>query len=218
MTSELNALDRSLAELVEREIAPGERVVWAAQPIPRWFAPGAIGATLFMIPWTAFAVLWTVLALLGTHGRLGGGSAHPATSPTPSGVAAVFGICFPLWGLIFVGFGVAGLTAPLRTRTRLKRTAYVITDRRAIVLRPERFGARVVETYSPNRLTHLQRRERRDGSGDLVFEAAAEPARQRSSRQATAVRGFLSVADVSHVERTLRDALLDERERHDDQA
>jgi hypothetical protein len=45
----------SLRQLIERELAPGEQIVWSGMPIPRFFTGNSTAAFLFAIPWTAFA-------------------------------------------------------------------------------------------------------------------------------------------------------------------
>lgn len=51
-------IPRELSALVERELDPGERVVWTGLPLPGRFARRAWGMVIFGIPWTAFALFW----------------------------------------------------------------------------------------------------------------------------------------------------------------
>jgi hypothetical protein len=68
----LEELPLRCQQWVQRELESREQVVWAAMPRPRFFTPGATGAFLFGIPWTAFAVFWTTMAAWGV-GQAGGG-------------------------------------------------------------------------------------------------------------------------------------------------
>ena len=79
-----------LKATVSREIG-AETILWADTP-GRWaYGRGHWKTSLFGIPFTAFSVFW----MLGASGRLE--SFH-------SGKSALF---FTLWGLMFVGIGVA---------------------------------------------------------------------------------------------------------------
>src|ERR1017187_1772904 len=103
-------LPPELVKLVDRELASGEHVEWAAQPIPARLARTTIPAVLFGIPWTAFAIFWTGMAGWGTW-RNGG--------------AGWFRL-FPLWGVPFILIGFGMLSSPYWAFRRAKRTAYVL--------------------------------------------------------------------------------------------
>lgn len=180
MSSDL--LPPQVQALVDAEIAPGERVLWQAQPLPSGFARGGICLTLFGIPFTGFAVFWIVMASGATH-------------------IGVWGFLFPLFGLPFLLAGLGMLSAPLWMRWQAGRTAYVLTDRRAVILSPGLFS-RSVRTFEPERLGHLQRRERADGSGDLVFET--QHWRDSDGDRRTREVGFIAVPEVKLVEQMVR--------------
>src|SRR5437763_9868076 len=110
-------LSPELAALVDAELASGERMVWVGQPIPSRYARGSLAIVLFGIPWTAFAIFW-----------MAGVSGFKIPNLTRG-----FG-WFPLFGIPFVLIGLGMLSTPFWVRRKARRTAYVITDRRAIVV------------------------------------------------------------------------------------
>lgn len=192
-SSPLIELDRPLQELVEAEIAPGETIVWAKQPIPRWFSP-PIGHFVMGVLWTAlvgylFATTW-----------------RPVFASSWRDAVAADWIAIS----VFFGIGLLMLTSPWRARRRLRNTVYVITDLRAIVLRRRALRSRSVMTFEPDRLMHMERIERADGSGDLIFEVVTTGS---GSSTSTERRGFLSVAAVGDVDALVRRTLVPTRVR-----
>ena len=174
---------RHLQALVDRELEPGERVVWYDMPIPRFFTPLTLGTFLFAIPWTAFAIFWVMGA---------SGFKMPDFS---EGINF-----FPLFGVPFVLVGFGMLSTPFWFYRKAFRTLYVITDRRAITF----IGGRstTIRSYPPNRLQEIYRKERRDGSGDVVI---ALKARHDSDgdRQSEEL-GFLRIRNPKEVEQMLK--------------
>ena len=172
--------------LLDRELDSGERVRWSGQPLPNKLAKKSMVVFLFAIPWTAFSVFWTVMATWG---------------------AGAFG----LFGVPFLLIGVFMLTTPWRTARAARRTVYAITDRRALVIAPTTTtlmgNELTVATYMPAQLQSLTRNEASDGSGDLIFVTIRTTTSKGGTR--TEHNGFLAVADVHQVERTLKRELLE---------
>lgn len=137
------SLPQPLQKMVKREVDRDERIQWVGMPKPAFFTAGSTIAVTFAIPWTAF-VLYALadnlgLALVGGVGR-------------PDAGVAIFLIPF-----LLVGLGM--LSAPLWVYRKSFRTAYVITDRRAITFDG---GMRTtVKSYPPDRLTRVYRKEKR---------------------------------------------------------
>lgn len=208
---------------IAAELESGERLRWQGQPVVgASAAKGAWVITIFAIPWTAFAVFWT----LGAAGILFGGG-HGDHTPLP------VRIIFPLFGLPFIGVGVWMLTMPARAKKKLarmaERTAYVITDRRAIIfdagfasggpfagmvassplgaVLPE--GSLTVRSYRPAQLQNLTRVLHKDGTGDLLFEetTVTYPVRNHQTRTMTQSIGFRSISNVTEVERLLKELI-----------
>src|SRR2546423_1237448 len=105
----------SIADAVSRELL-GERVVWAASP-DRWaYAARYWKTALFGVPFAVFAIFWTYQA---SHIPVRGGQAEA--------------VMFPLWGLMFVLFGMSMLLSPLWIAWTARNVYYVVTERRAII-------------------------------------------------------------------------------------
>ena len=171
-------LPPDLRSLVSRELNAGERVVWQSRPVATWFTATSVTMFLFAIPWTAFSVFWTWGA--GTMG---------ATSGPWS--------LFPLFGIPFILIGIGMLTSPIWFYRQSLKTVYVITDQRALSF-VQGWWSLTVRSYSPAQLGSLTRRERADGSGDLIFKRRewcdSDGDRRREEL------GFLRVPDVRQVE------------------
>lgn len=184
---------------VQSELLPGERLAWAAQPVPRLYARGGWAISIFGVFFGGFALFWIAAA---------GGMAwfaHEAAGPA-GGVVS----CFPLFGIPFLLVGLGMLTAPVWMRKAAARTVYAITDRRAIICRGKALGGVEVSSFQPADLQTLTRVERADGGGDLVFRETVHTSYDSDGdRRTTRTRvGFIGVAGVREVEAVLRQTLL----------
>ena len=170
--------------LAQREMRPGEKLVWAGRPRPGAVARGSLLASAFGIPFLAFALFWTFLA---SGAAKGGG----------------FGFFFPFFGLpfIIVGMGIVG--TPLWAAVRARSTIYAITDQRIVIMRTG--GTREVQSYGPEDLDSLDRRERPDGSGDIIFRNENLMRRGRNGTYVSNNKiGFFGIPDVRQVEQSIR--------------
>lgn len=177
-------LPRDLQDKVERELEAGERIVWMSGPKPRWFTPAATGAFLFGIPWTAFALFWTGAAAWGTSQAREAG----------------FFRAFPLFGLPFILIGFGLLSSPIWAYRKAKQTVYAITNRRAITL--EGLRTTTIRSYPPDRLQDVYRKEKRDGTGDVIIARRAW--RDSEGDRQSEELGFLRIQDPKAVELLLR--------------
>ena len=198
----LQSIEPHLRGLVQAEVRDGERLVWAGQPVPRFFNAGTIAAVVFAIPWTAFAIFWTAGAFAATRGAGGAGG--------NDSMSYFFRYAFPLFGVPFILIGLGMFSAPYWMARQLKRTVYAVTDRRAVVFAPGWFGSRKVRSFAPDALASMERVERPDGSGDLIFEQYTQ---RRGSSTHTVRHGFFAVRDVRAVEDVLRKSLIREAAR-----
>jgi hypothetical protein len=223
---------------VREELGPGEELVWAAQPLPVSAGRTALEAW----PWVLFGVFWLGLTAFGyfmwqSHKR----SLQEFDAATKwkehfqddffreererrrkeeeevkvSDVMPL--ILGGVAGLVGVVLLLSPLWLTLSRKRRQARSCYALTTRRALVWEPGGSGS-CLHSYEPHRLDALQRVERDDGSGDLVFEeytytyqanvapAGAQPSYE--TRVGIGQRGFLNVARVRQVERLLRQTLL----------
>jgi hypothetical protein len=178
------AIPPELEEKVERELESGERIVWMEQPIPRYFTAMSTGAFLFAIPWTAFAVFWIC-----------GASGFKVPDFSKGGFSF-----FPLFGVPFVLIGLGMLSSPFWARRKALKTVYVITDRRAITI--DGGWTTTIRSYPPERLQNVCRKEKRDGTGDVILAERVWSGTE--GRQQTQDLGFLNISDPKTVEQMLR--------------
>ncbi|NLZ63897.1 MAG: hypothetical protein GX902_08820 [Lentisphaerae bacterium] len=181
------SIPRELGNKVRGELESGEHILWMGQPIPRFFTAASIGSFLFAIPWTAFAVFWM-------WGACGG--------KLPDLSKGVMELLFPLFGLPFVLIGLAMLSVPLWMYRRAFRTVYVITDRRAITFEAGWNRAITIRSYPPARLQNIFRREKRDGTGDVIF--GQEFYSDAKGRQGSTEYGFLNIREPKTAENMLK--------------
>lgn len=132
-----------LEQRIHRELEPGERIEWKEMPIPHYFSTVSTGAFLFAIPWTAFAIFWMF------------------------GASQSGSIAFTSFGIPFVLIGLGMLSSPIWTYRKSLNTIYIITDRRAITF--DGGYAVTIRSYEPKRLQNVFRKERKDGSGDVII-------------------------------------------------
>jgi hypothetical protein len=187
-------IPRELQRMIDSELTGGERVTWSAQPLPGRLARKAMPAVWFGIPWTAFAIFWTASAASGMSKAGGSGLFH----------------AFPLFGLPFILFGLGMLSSPYWMRRRARRSVYVLTNRRAIVLAAGWRGSITVRSFEPERLTDLRRKQNPDGSGDLVF--AQDIRRDSDSDRFSTDVGFLAIREVKSVEEKVRGLVAQKRD------
>jgi hypothetical protein len=182
-----------LAEQLRSELERDEKLVWSAQPLPSAFRRGSYAAVIFGIPWTAFCLFF----MIGPHVM----SKEKVHGPP---------IVFSLFSVPFVLIGLGMLSAPFWTTRKARRTLYAITERRVITLEIGYWGNVTVRSFLPERLTSMERVERSDGAGDLIFEQFTTRA---GSGYTTTRRGFIGVERVREVEEMISRTLLQGRRR-----
>jgi hypothetical protein len=182
-SSNLWQLPDQLRTLVENELHEDESVAWVCQPIRKYIAMRSLPVVFFAIPWTAFAIFWIAAASRFKIPDFKNG----------------FDL-FPLFGVPFllIGFGMLG--SPFWMAWKAKRTAYVLTDRRAIIF--DGGWSVNIRSFGPERLLDMQRIQRKDGSGDLIFEKKTTYNGEGPNRVTDI--GFLAVPNVKDVEEMVR--------------
>ena len=215
-------LPQQLQQQIQSELMPFEHIRWVGQPtitnIPKSIS---LGMFIFGIPWTAFAVFWT----------LGAGGFIP---PFGHGHIDTPRLIFSLFGIPFILIGVWMLSRPFTAKKSLNklamRTAYVITDKRAIIvdggfcrygvlqaltgsaLNPLTLWSKntfEIQSFTPDLLKNIKKVIRQDGSGDIVFQEIQQPVYQNNkyNQQNFVTRqiGFICVPDVDNVERMIKE-------------
>ena len=185
MQSNLN-IPKELRKKVDQELQPGEYIRWVEQPIPRFLTSSSIVTFLFAIPWTSFALFWI-------WGALG--------QELPNFKEGIqFQHIFALFGLPFVFIGLGMLSSPLWVWYTAKQTVYLITAQRAIIIQGGR--STTIRSYSPEQLKDVYRKEKADGSGDVII--AIRQWEDRKGNQRSEEIGFLGVRNSQEVEKLLK--------------
>ncbi len=162
----------------------GETVVWFGQPDPKRFLLQSLPLFIFGIPWTAFAVFWVYAA---------SGFDFP-----PDFSKGGFSF-FPLFGLPFVLIGVWLLLSPVFHYVKAFKTLYIVTNKTARIVTMGR--TKQVETFTGEDLQQIQRKEKPDGSGDIIFQHRVSHS-SKGGRTITPV-GFFGIGAVAVVEQHL---------------
>jgi hypothetical protein len=140
----------------EAELQQGEKVLWARRPNSQKMGRNALPK--FVISMTVFVVVIVYLAFFKLP-------RFPQFPLLPwfvfcAGILLVVGIC----ALVFFG---------LRFYTRiLDHTAYVVTDRRALII--EGNPSRAIRSIGPELMGNLSLVEYPDGTGDLILERRSD--------------------------------------------
>ncbi|HEX5056540.1 MAG TPA: hypothetical protein VFX02_08590 [Gammaproteobacteria bacterium] len=182
---DVSMLPRGLRTVIESELQPGERIDWLGQPLPGRMAFAALPAVLFAIVWTAFSIFWVYGA--GAKAWIEGGEFQ----------------VFPLFGVPFVLIGFTMLFSPFWIMRSARYSAYVLTDRRAVLFKAGLRSSVNIRSFEPAQLANLQRNQRADGSGDLVFtqDVGRDSDGDRTYRNV----GFMAIQDVKGVEERVRE-------------
>lgn len=188
--TETHPMDPILRNNIDNEMRSGERITWSDQPVPALFARKAWVMTLFGLPWTAFAIFW----ILGASGVLGNIKEGP-------GPFSLVRLIFPLFGVPFVLIGLGMISSPLWMRRAARRTAYLVTNQRALIVSLGWRGSFRVRSFGPEALSSLESSHRTDGSGDLIF--AREIRRSNKGPRTTEI-GFIGIQEVRSAEAQLR--------------
>lgn len=182
------SLPTHLQQLLQNELDQGETLLWLDQPDAARMARGALPIMLFAIPWTAFSCFWVFMA--------------SQASPL-----------FAAFGIPFVLIGLGMLSSPIWAKRAAGKTAYALTDKRAIII-AGKFNSMNVTSYHPEQLTQMDREQRADGTGSLIFERVVSTHTShrhnhgrgmhhgRSTRTHTTVtpKGFMHIKQVKQVE------------------
>lgn len=171
----ISSLSDELREQVVHAMQSGESPVWIAQPIPS-MANQLSTPYLFF---SGFGVFFSALVYI---------------------VAGLLNI-YMLFSLLFIGVAV-GMVFIIRRR--MKRTVYILTEQRAIVLRPTgvtKTGGWQLIAWPLSAGLVKERVLRNDGSGDLIF--GYEP--KKSSEDTTVPMGFFNLPELRRVEQMLMD-------------
>lgn len=170
-------------ETATAEMSPGEKLIWAETAISK-------NVRRRMIPISLLGWVFLVLSFAWID------------------KAASTSIGLLLFGLPFVIGSLAIATLPWWRPVYAKRTIYAISDQRLLIIR--NLMKYKVTSYGPEDIDVVERRENRDGSGDLIFRREEikklghhhDPSGKRRVGQREV--GFFGVPDVRRVEVAVR--------------
>lgn len=181
-------------EWVEQELPPGEELLLVCKPATTLWKPGYAYRMFFATLWNGF--LFGILGMLFiNHITLEEIIEKPA-------ILLLFLGLLPFY-LIGIGF----IISPWWERENDRRTVYVLTNRRAIVLRPSMIRRRPTCRRFP--LTHnliKEVREYRKGRGDIVMDYDEHHGRNGTTLMP---KGFLHVDNVRELEYRIHQYLPD---------
>ncbi|RSZ58223.1 hypothetical protein HF313_00540 [Massilia atriviolacea] len=175
------ALPARLRQALQAELGPGERLVWAAQPIPASYLKKGLRKWFFFIPWTLFTLFLIVVGAPAVWNAGLGGWDRLLVIGVP---------------VLFLWIGLHHLVQPFRMRREALGVVHAITTARALTI--DLNGAPLVRTYAPAGLVHARCADGPGGSGDLRLEASAGhaiPIERQVHRH-----GFMGIDKVRHVE------------------
>ena len=169
---------------LQPEMRPHERLIWADRPV-RGTAPRLVGRRLLLgLAVTGFACAWIGAAWLIT-GAIAGREGELTVR------------LFPLFGVPFVLLGLAILVSAAFIPARLRSTVYGLSNERIVLLAGSpRHSVRSLDLAT---VSGTERRERADGSGDLMLFAG------RAGREGARapLLALFGVADVGRIGREI---------------
>jgi hypothetical protein len=185
MSSNLK-ISKELRRTVDNELQSGELIRWIEQPAPQFVNAFFMVSIFFGIPWTSFSIFWM-------WGALGFKLPNLEAGVQPEHLFALFGVPF-----VLIGFFI--LSAPIWAWQSAQKTVYLITDQRAISI--EGGWSTTIRSYLPQQLKYIYRRERTDGTGDVVI--IARHWRDSDGDPRSEEIGFLGVRNPQEVEKLLK--------------
>ena len=172
----------SALSIAQRQMRPGERLIWADRPAPGRMALAGLPVTLFGAVFGGFALFWIAGAA--------------SMTPADSGVFAFF----PLFGVPFLLVGLGIMLTPVWIWLGAKKTIYAISSDRLVIIKGNR-----VQSFEPDEIDELERRETSDGRGDVIFSRDLVRSRsRRGSRTRVRKIGFFGIPEVRRVEDEIR--------------
>ncbi len=184
--------EQELRAIASPELRGGEQILWTGRPDPKR-GRLTFGIWLFAIPWTAFSLFWVFMAT---------GGLWSATSSNAEKGSLWTQVVFGLFGLPFVLIGFGMLLSPFFGIRKLRATGYYITSDRMLTITTGK--VREVKSVPISSVSEIIRRERKDGSGDLVFQIRTE--RDSDGDRVTREECFQGIPGVRKVEEILRQA------------
>jgi hypothetical protein len=171
-------------EKIKDQLEPDEKQIWFGMPRTSFLTPRAFIPMMMGLVFCSMVI--TMIATMSFS--------------CPGGIGGIV-ILMTLFGaLFFGGSGLFLLYIPRMQYKADKKTAYLITDRRAIVFKGGVLKA--TDVYTPDKLGNIYRKENRRGYGSVLIPLARDAIKDFEVMYRE--RGFLKIENVHEVERLLR--------------
>jgi hypothetical protein len=185
-------IPKELRRKIDNELQSGERIRWVEQPIPLFFTANSIGNAFFGIP----LVIVGIFSILSFASRYKLPDLREGLQPQQQ--LDLFGVLFGLlFGVIPFLLGVKIL---IREWQAARNRVYLVTDKKAISIQGG--WSPTIRSYFPDQLKNLYRKERADGTGDVILDIRRW--RDSDGYQRSEEIGFLGVRNPREVENMLR--------------
>ncbi|MBR5879933.1 MAG: hypothetical protein IKY91_10275 [Akkermansia sp.] len=181
-------LSPKLCAKVQNALQPGELVRWVGQPVVRHFEPDKVNRVVGVLFFLPFGLIGAALMYFLLAGRM-----H-----TDSLTSLV--LCWLMAIVFFMVPIVACIIVPQVHAAGLRNTAYVITNRRAVVC------GQGTKSWPLAPGMVISNQQAKDGCGNLVFSL-----RPNEDHPGWVEFGFMDIRDVRLVEEILEKA-ISERE------
>jgi hypothetical protein len=147
-------LPNNLRRRLEEELEFNESIRWLEQPIPRFFTRSSSGICLALL---ISLIMFSLIAL--QQFKQSQNTGIPLLEMV--GFVGIIVACFTIIVLL-----ILLILVPLITWVEARRSVYVITDQRALILVAG--ATTTVHSFVAPELRVISRREYRDGSGDVI--------------------------------------------------
>jgi hypothetical protein len=163
---------------VVKSFALDERLIWIGKPKRKNYFSTESVALLFCAAYITFLFIGPLIEILQR------GFAEPA-----------MGVVFLFYLLVMLLM----LAYPLKIYYEAKNTIYLLTNKRAIIIKP---GLKTrIRTYGPEKLIKMQVTSNKDGVGDIAFVVMPYT-------KSRAKEGFIAIENVRLIESIIRDRVI----------
>ena len=181
--------DRGAAADLRAMLRPNEALVWAARPRPLSYARANIKDSIAGVKICLFGLIFSALSWGGPgRGADASGDVVGNAMSTP----------FVVIGLVVAVIGLVAIPSAPLALVRTGRIAFGVTSQRLIV-RGGLLSRRHVSSHELSRIVMIERHDRGDGVGDLLFWAEEETKPGTKDLRPVA-DGFAAIDNVRQVE------------------
>jgi hypothetical protein len=183
-------IPKQLRRKIENELHSGEAIRWVEQPIPRFTAPSIAGV------W--FGIGMTISPIVYILDR-----SNFQLPDLREGLQLqhLISLISPYWLLFCSVAGFEFLSSPIWKWQATRKTVYLVTNRRAISIQGGL--STKIRSYLPDQLKDVYRKERADGTGDVIIRIRRWRYGARDQKREEEI-GFLGVRNPREVENIIK--------------